>query len=220
MLAVDAVVSIFPRGRGMPLLIAAPLLAGCAAGMRTSVEEARVPPEPPDVTRLAVMPLVAEHGSEGVGPDVSLALCRVLGDRFPDLVVFGPEETADRLAASPAASTYGALLADYERTGVVESARLAGVTEALGVDHFLQVHASYLKEEFLDPVLFEDDVVTEDRQVLVVVVRLWGSAGPGPVWEAVVRTTSETDDFQHRERRLDELVYDLVSKLAESIPLG
>lgn len=201
------------------LLIVTALLAGCAAGMRTSVQEARVPREPLEVTRLAVMPLVTEHGSEGVAPNVSQALRSALDERFPDLVVMGPDEMAERLAASRAATDYAALLADYERTGVVESARLARISDALDVDHFLQLRASYLREEFLDTVLFEDDVETEDRQVLLVVARLWGSAGPAPLWEAVVRTTSETDEFQHRERRLDELANELVSKLAEWIPL-
>lgn len=220
MLGANPLVPIVCRVGSPSLLLAIPFLTGCAAGMRTSVEEVRVPIEAPAVTRLAVMPLVTEHGSEGVEPDVSQTLRTVLDAHFPDLVVIGPEETAERLAASSSATAYAALLADYEQTGVVASARLARITETLDVDHFLQIRASYLREEFLDTVLFDDDLVTEDRQVLLVVARLWGSAGSGPVWEAVVRTTSETDEFQHRERRLDELASELVSKLAAWIPLG
>ncbi len=216
----DPIESILRRVVGLPLLMVMSLLAGCAAGIHTTVEEARVPRQPPEVMRLAVMPLVTEHGSEGVAPNLSPALHGALDERFPGLIVMGPEETAERLAASPAAATYAALLADYERTGVVESARLARISDALDVDHFLQVHAAYVRERFLDTELFGQDVASERRQVLLVVARLWGSAGPGPVWEAVVRTSSETDDFQHRERGFDELVGDLVTALAEWIPLG
>lgn len=208
--------------RGASSLIALLLLAGqgCTAGISTGVEEAAVPAAPRAVARLAVMPVTTEAGSEGVRPEMAPALAEALAGRFPALVVVPPEESRRLLSRSPAATDYADMVEDYERTGAVSLRRLRPVLRALGVDHFLQVRAMYLKEDFLDTYLFDDDVTMEERQVLAVVVRLWSAGEPGPVWEAVVRTRSETDDFVVRSRSREELVEALVRSLVERVPIA
>lgn len=196
-----------------------PLITACAAGMATQVEEAVTPARPLPVRDLAVMPVTTEAGSEAIRPGLALDLCRSLQDRFPDLLIVEPDEARERLARSSAATEYADLLEDYERTGVVQGDRLARVADALGVDHFLQVRAAYLRESFLDTYLFDDELVTEDRQVLAVVARLWSGGGSMPEWEAVIRTRSETDDFDIRSRRIDELVGEVTRALADRAPL-
>lgn len=203
------------------LLVFAISAQACTAGMATRFEEPTAPATPLSLERLAIMPVTTEAGSEGVRPGLARDLHREMEMRFPHLEIVGPEATADRLASSPAASMYARILADYERTGVVESERLAEIADAIGVDHFLQLRAGFVREEFLDADPFlDDEVETEQRQVLAVVVRLWGDRGPGPVWEAVVQTSSETSFFTPRGRSVDELIGELVSVIGERMPLA
>jgi len=195
-------------------------LQACTAGIVTDVREAELPPAPRAVTRLAIMPLTTEPGSEYLRPDLGPAVTRVLDRRFPNIVIFSPGESRDRLA-SAGATEYAALLEDYDRTGVVERKRIADLTDALGVDHFLQLRATYLEEEFLDTELFDDEeLTTEDREVLAVVVRLWAADGGAPVWEAVVRTRSETGSLDFRTAGRDALIVELAEVLGERLPIA
>lgn len=196
-------------------------LSACMAGMRMGVDEPVAPVMPLAMARLAIMPVTAEAGSEGLRSELAGTLHEVLGERFPWVAILGPEEAGARLAQSSAAARgYADLLADYERTGVVDSERLALVTQTLDVDHFLQVRVAYEREDFLDPLLFSfDEFAKENRQIVVVVTRVWTDKGPGPAWEAVVRTTSETDDFQSEVRGVDELIRVVVEGLADRIPV-
>lgn len=203
---------------GLVLLV---LSSACAAGIRTGIDEPIAPISPLPITEMAIMPVSTELGSEGIRTDMALTLQEVLRERFPWIAFLGPEDAAVRLASSHAARDYADLLADFDRTGVVDSERLVMVTRALGTDYFLQVRASYRSEDFLDPLLFSfDEFDTENRQVMVLVARVWDEQGPGPLWEAVVRTTSETDDFQEEVRGIDELILRTVENLADQIPLG
>lgn len=187
--------------------------------MSTHVEEAVTPARFLPVRDLAVMPITTETGSEGIRPGLTRDLHRALEERFPDLLVIGPDEARERLARSPAATAYADLLEDYERTGVVEAHRLGRVTDALDVDHFLQVRAAFLRENFLDRGLFDrEDVRTEERQVLAVVARLWSGRGSKPEWEVVIRTRSQTGVFTRR-RRVDELVGEVIGALADRVPV-
>lgn len=114
---------------------------------------------------------------------------------------------------------HAAVVADYERIGVVESARLGRIGDALGVTHFLQVRCSYLSEGVLGSSLFDDhELRTDERQELTAIARLWADRGGAPVWEAVGRTWSETGEFRTR-REPYELVTDLVISLVEAMPV-
>jgi len=196
-------------------------LSGCSAYMSTGIDEGMVPPTPLPIQEMAVMPVTTEPGSEGLRPGMALALMEVMDARFPWLALMGPEEAGARLDQAGGAQDYADLLEDFDRTGVADSQRLAAVTRALGSDHFLQVRASYREEEFLDPLLFSyDEFDDETRQTLVLVARLWTHQGPGPVWEAVVRTTSETDDFREEEHTVDEIIFEVVGRLADRMPVA
>ena len=196
-------------------------LTGCAAGMRIGVEEAVAPVDPIAVTEMAIMPVTTETGSEGLRPGLALAIQEVLAERFPSITLVGPEEAGHRLDRASAASDYADLLFDFDRTGVVDTDRLAPVIRAVGADHFLEIRGSYEAEEFLDPLLFSfDEFDDETRQTLVLVARLWTDRGPGPVWEAVVRTISETDDFREEERTVDELIQEVAISLVDRIPVA
>jgi len=195
-------------------------LSACAPGIRTGVQEPVAPIEPLLMTGFAIMPVTTEAGSEGFRTGIAHTLHLVLEERFPSLTIQGPEEAGRMLALSPAAEDYADLLTDFERTGVVGSDRLSRVTQALGSDYFLQVRGSYTREDFLDPLLFSfDEFAKETRQVFVLVARMWTDRGPGPVWEAIVRTTSETDDFTGNSREVDDLLLKLVDGLADRMPV-
>ena len=195
-------------------------LSGCSAYMTTGIEEAVMPVAPIPVSEMAIMPVTTESGSEGLRPRLATALEEVLAERFPSLALVGPEEAGIRLDRASAASGYADLLSDFDRTGVVDSERLAPVVQALGTNHFLEIRASYRAEEFLDPLLFSfDEFDDETRQTLFLVARIWTRNGPGPVWEAVVRTTSETDDFREEEHTIDELIMEVVNSLADRMPV-
>ena len=196
-------------------------LSGCSAYMNTGIEEGVVPATPLPIQKMAIMPVATETGSEGLRPGLALALQEVLAERFPSVFLVGPQEAGERLDRSSTASDYADLLFDFDRTGVVDSDRLAPVVRALGTEHFLQIRASYESEEFLDPLLFSfDEFDDETRQTLVLVARIWNHSGPGPVWEAVVRTTSETDDFREEEHTVDELIQEVVNSLADRMPVA
>jgi len=196
-------------------------LSGCSAYLFTGIEEAVAPVAPIQVSEMTIMPVTTEAGSEGLRPRLALALQETLAERFPTITLVGPEEAGHRLDRSSAAADYADLLSDFDRTGVVDSDRLAPVVQALGTDHFLQIRASYRSEEFLDPLLFSfDEFDDETRQTLVLVARLWTHEGPGPMWEAVVRTTSETDDFREEEHTVDELIQEVVRRLADQMPVA
>ncbi len=202
------------------LLLALPLLAGCAAGIRTSVSEPVQPSGSIPVGALAVMPITMEMGSEGFRPEVTEGLLASLRTTFPGVALVGPGEVGARLAAGPSATDYAGLLSDFERTGVIESARLGRLTDALGVTHFLQIRAGYASEDFLEPGILDNHATYEGtRQQLVAVARLWGPGGAGPVWEAVARTRSQSGQFW-RGRDPSELVGDLVASLVKRMPLG
>jgi len=195
-------------------------LSACTPGIRTGVQEPVAPIEPLPIAGIAIMPVTTEAGSEGLRTVIANTLHQVFEERFPSLIILGPEEAGRKLAQSPAAEDYADLLTDFERTGVVGSDRLSRVTQALGFEYFLQVRGAYEKEDFLDPLLFSfDEFAKETRQVLVIVARIWTDRGPGPVWEAVVRTTSETDDFTGGSREVDDLLRELVEVLAERLPV-
>jgi hypothetical protein len=149
-------------------------------------------------------------------------LQEVLEERFPWMTLVGPDEAGKRLAVSSVATDYGSLMADYHRTGVADTRRLARVAWAVGTDHFMEVRLAYEEEDFLDPLLFSfDEFREENRQVIVLVARMWMNRGPGPVWEAVIRTTSETDDiFAEGIREVDELILDTAIGLADRIPVA
>jgi len=196
-------------------------LSGCSAYMFTGIEEPVAPVAPIQVSEMTIMPVTTEAGSEGLRPGLALALQEALAERFPTMTLVGPEEAGYRLDRSSAASDYADLLSDFDRTGVVDSDRLAPVIQALGTDHFLQIRASYRSEEFLDPLLFSfDEFDDETRQTLVLVARLWTHEGPGPVWEAVVRTVSETDDFREEEHTVDEMIQEVVRRLTDQMPVA
>ena len=205
-------------GRTPLSIVGTLLLQACAAGMVTEVREVELPPRPRSVSRLAVMPLTTEPGSEFLRPELGEALARSLAERFPAIEIVGPELSRERLART-AATEYADLIDDYDRSGVVAPERVAEVTDALEVDHFLHIRAGYVREDFLDTYLFDDDLVIEERQILAAVARLWARDGPAPVWEAVVRTRSETDDFDTRSRRRDELIGELAGALGERLPI-
>ena len=209
------------RISGLMALVALWALSGCSAYMNTGIEEAVAPVEAIPVSEMAIMPVTTETGSEGLRPGLALALEEVLAERFPSVALVGPREAGLRLDRLSVAREYAALLSDFDRTGVVDSERLAPVVQALGTDHFLEVRASYASEEFLDPLLFSyDEFDDETRQTLVLVARLWTRKGPVPVWEAVVRTTSETDDFREEEHTVDELIQQTVESLADRMPVA
>ena len=188
--------------------------------MLTRVEEAVVPATPPVVTRLAVMPVVTEAGSEGIRPELTRAVVEALSAAFPEVTVLAPDEVARRLARSGAATGYARLVEDYERAGAVAPERVERVVAAVGAPHLLQLRGAYLRENFLDPWLFDDDLVREERQLLAVVARLWAVGEPGPVWEAVLRTRSETNEFATQARDRGDLLVQLAERLAAQVPLA
>lgn len=193
--------------------------SGCTAGMATSIQEAGAPAEPTAVSRLAVMPLTTEAGSEGIRARLDRSLAAALREAFPSLPLLSPEESRRRLSESGATREYARMLEEYDRTGAADARRLRAVAAALEVDHFLQLRASYLREEFLEPYLFDDDLTEEQRQVVAVVARLWRAGSPAPVWEAVVRTESDTDEFHPQPRERDELLEQVARSLAETVPI-
>lgn len=206
--------------RALVLAVLAPaLLSGCAAGIVTGVSEPVRPRGPAVVRTLAVMPVTMEAGSQGMAPDLMAELIGALEARFPELWVVHPDEVRLRLSASSAATEYAAAMSDYELTGLVESDRLERIADALGATHFLQLRGSYFREEFLSHDLFDyESVVTEERQQVYAVARLWGAGGGGPVWEAVAHTSSETSTFTHG-REPFELVAELVVSLVDRMPV-
>jgi hypothetical protein len=195
-----------------------PALAGCLAGVSTHVSEPVQPATSISVVRLAVMPVTMEMGTEGFRPEVVSGLLSSLRDHFPDVGVLGPDDVGELLASGPSAAEYARLAEDFARTGIVESDRLGRLTAELGVTHFLQLHAGYAKEEFLDTHASFDFHAQEEKQEIVAVARLWGAAGPGPAWEAVARTTSRTSTLTRR-RPPSDLVGDMVASLVARMPL-
>jgi hypothetical protein len=206
-------------GRAGAVVVMGVVMGGCAAGIVTGVEEPVRPRAPVYVESLAVMPVTMETGSQGMGPEIVSELWTSLEARYPGLLIMDPDEVRVRLSETPAANEYAALMDAFDRTGVVESVRLERIASTLGVTHFLQLRGSYLRENFLDPYLWEDDLMREERQVLVVVARLWGTTGGGPLWEAVAKTRSETSEFGTERREPHELAADLMMSVVDRLPL-
>lgn len=211
--------SVARRGLRLQGLALALVLSGCAAGIHSHVAQPVAPSHHLSVPVLAVMPVTAEIGSEGLRPDFTEALMDGLAKWYPGVTLIHPRETARRLAESEAATEYALVLSDFARTGVVESSRLGRVADAVGADHFLQVRAAYFREEFLDRELFGHELDQEERQVVTALARIWTDSGPGPLWEASVETRSETDDFTTR-RKFNDLVLELVAAIMYEMPLA
>jgi hypothetical protein len=210
------------RPSNVVLMVLAPALSGCAAGISTGVSEPVRPFQPIVVSSLALMPVTMYEGSEGLRPDVVATLLSALRERFPDVGIVDVAAAGGRLASGPAARECASLLADYERTGVADAMRVASVTRALGVTHFLAVRVGYESERRMPPFTNFDrtqGINSERRQAMVAVARLWSEGGAGPLWEAVAHTDSETS-WRTTARRPFELVADLVVSLVEHMPLA
>ncbi len=199
----------------------APLVSGCfQAVISTHVAEPIRPARSEEIAVLAVMPGVVEPGSEWLRPQAMQSLVRGLAQRFPHVRLIDPETTGARLADQSLAGEYASLLADFERAGVVDPARVDRLLAAVGASHFLHVRAEYSAlgdEEVTSNLDGSPLFYSTTHQTVLVVARLWES-GNTPSWEAVVRSESRPGPFS-RDREPAELIESMVASIVETIPL-
>jgi hypothetical protein len=214
------------RGRFLSVLVAfvtlPVLLTGCfTAPISTTVAQPIRPTQPADVTVLAVMPIVVEGGSEWMRPEAMDALVAGLTERFPGIRIIDPTTAGARLADRSLTSDYAALLADFDRAGVVAPERLEQVRAAVGATHVLHVRLKYSARDAQEVYPNADGNqlhYSTKHQVASYVARLWES-GTGPHWEASARSESKPGLWS-KDRKPTELLQSLVTSLIGAIPLA
>jgi hypothetical protein len=207
--------------RAIPLVLSA-VLPGCTASIRTNVLEPVHPPTPADVETLAVMPATVDLGSEWLRSETMDRFVAGLEQRFPEIYVIGPDETASRLAARSLAREYASILDDFHRAGVVDPERIERVVRAVGATHFLHVQAGYAGEGLQKETMNLDGsplFYSTKHQSLYMVAQLWGPSSHAPTWEGVATSESEAGPLSH-DRAPSDLLESLVHSLIDRIPLA
>lgn len=204
------------------LLAAAALAAsttGCAAGIKTGVEELHPARAPVVAQTIAVLPVLAEPGSESYGWTVGDSLLSAAELAHPWVEFVSPDIALDRLEAAGLAEPLADLLADYQETGRYNRSVLRAVGEALGVDHVLQLRTSYERVNEVETALLDPGAVYEaERQNLHVTIALWDVREGALAWEA--EGTSTTRDAEYElPRSFADVVAVTAAELAARIPL-
>ena len=209
-----------PLARSLPLLAAALLGgAGCTAGIGTRVAEPVQPPEPLVLDEIALLPVIAEAGSEGFVPLAADALLGEMEYALPELHLLDPDEARERVGEAGAAARYAELLRNYEQSAVADRADIDAVREALGVSHFLSARLRFTEVETVGADVFSERVEEEMRREVILTVRLWGPGRSGPLWEASAQARTETGTFTPSLPESREIVRRLAEEVVARMPV-
>lgn len=205
------------------LLAAAALAAstsGCFAGIQTGIEELHPAAAPVAARSIAVLPVLAEPGSESYGWTVGDSLLSAAELAHPWIEFVSPDVALDRLDAAGLAEPLADLLADYQETGSYDRSVLRAVGEALRVDHVLQLRMGYERLNEAEAALLDPGTLYEaDRQNLHVTIALWDVREGALAWEAAGTSTTRDAEYE-LPRSFDEVVAVTAARLAEQIPLA
>ena len=212
------------RGPTLSTMTLASVLAtaGCAASIQTRVTEPVPLESSSSVAVLAVMPGTVAPGSEWLRTHAMQRLVEAVSERYPGVVLVGPDEAVQRLTNQSLAREYASILSDYDMAGVVDPGRIEALVHALGVTHLLQLRVGFDSEGLQRATtLLSDDPLFYDtkHQSLLAIARLWGPSGTGPSWEAVVTSQSQAGPLS-RDRDPIDLVDSLILAVANRLPIA
>lgn len=192
---------------------------GCAAGIQTGFEELHPAAAPVVARSIAVLPVLAEAGSESYGWTFADSLLSAAELAHPWIEFVSPDIALDRLDAAGLAEPLADLLADYEEAGSYDRSVLRAVGEALSVDHVLQLRVGYERVNEVESSLLDPGALYgADRQNLRVTLALWDVKEGALAWEAAGTSTTRDAEYE-LPRSFAEVVAVAAAELAGRIPL-
>jgi hypothetical protein len=192
------VISKARRAGAAPLAVSAMLLAGCAGPISTWDTHTSAAPKPltvnvAEVTRqpLATRGRVAPGGRQGVAPSLTQALVRALAEASPPIRAAAPLDVLSALNELGLTAQYAELIAEFNRSGMLERERLRRVAQALGAHYVLLPGLVSVDHTLADRFEFAGFKVVRNRIItLRVWLQLWDPQTGRLVWESAGETTA------------------------------
>jgi hypothetical protein len=191
-------ISMTRRAGVTALALSAILLAGCAAPVSTWDTHTSVTPRPPaidvaEVTRqpIATLGLVTPSGLQGFAPTLTQALVRALADSSPPVRAATPIDVLSALNGAGLTGQYAELIAEFNRSGMLERERLRRIAQALGARYVLLPGLVSIDHTLTDRFEFAGLKVIRNRVIVLRLwLQLWDPQSGRLLWESAGETTA------------------------------